>query len=594
MHCVGLMNTTQASIGRPPPVPRVMPCVSRKGVQHSQNHGPLLLLPGPEALSEQEQTPCHRSSAPNFPSPVVGPWEEPETDKQQDKHGPPQHSKRGPGRLISSVSMPDVAHDDELDAGDAVSANGLPTARGQLEHFALCWFDHNHVEDSELTQRSHALSNAASLPGPANLATPAAPATTTTPPSHDEQPPAPPRHFVPQRMAMGVATDKGPRNTMEDFAFAVPLHAHGSVGPMHRGEHHHRPHSQQQSSRFTHAVCFGVFDGHGGAEVAASLAEAVPTGLQNRADRIAEHGPQHVGAILAEQERRLRNRLHRQPHHVHRHHHHRSLHRNHHLASPSPSHSRSPARKREHAHGITSPQAAVAMAAAAAAHIQAQEASRSPPLATSPHSSCPSTSPRDLSSPPNSLPGAESGRCKPVEVFSPHFSPKTGSPVVTQPPESSPFRMGATKDAHGARCGLEDVNGASQRPQPHPAPVELGPDAGPASSAIPTVTPPTCVPSPSSLSDMAGFMSDGGASTVEGSLVSQLDGRDPGSTALVAAIIDGAMHVANVGDCRLILAELGADGKVCARRITVDHSPMMHPGEAERLKNLGVPVSADG
>ena len=75
---------------------------------------------------------------------------------------------------------------------------------------------------------------------------------------------------------------------------------------------------------------------------------------------------------------------------------------------------------------------------------------------------------------------------------------------------------------------------------------------------------------------------------------------DPGSTALVATILDGTMFVAHVGDCRLILAELeeveeGGETrvKVCARRVTADHNSH-NPGEAERLARLRVHVTKDG
>ncbi len=70
---------------------------------------------------------------------------------------------------------------------------------------------------------------------------------------------------------------------------------------------------------------------------------------------------------------------------------------------------------------------------------------------------------------------------------------------------------------------------------------------------------------------------------------------DPGSTALVATVIDNRMFVANVGDCRLILAVLDpVTGQAVPHTVTSDHVPHAHPGEAARLKARGVPVSADG
>jgi len=414
-------------------------------------------------------------------------------------------------------------------------------------------------------------------------------------------------------MAMGVATEVGQRNSMEDFAFAVPLQAHGHMGPMHRAEHGHH----QRHGRFTHAVCFGVFDGHGGAEVAASLAESVPNGLQGGAEHIAQHGPQHVGAILAEQERRLKHGLHRHHHHhphhrVHTHHNrslrshsqaHTSAHaHHHHTKSHSPaSRSRSPGRKKEHV--VSTPQAAVAMAAAAAAHMQALEMSKGNRASTPARSSRLSTSPRGASS----LAGYAHHSTHPPAGHSVSSgfgregpdggAPGSGTPANPGSPDLQPHRSSSLETEASSSC-CSSATGATSRQRPHT--LEVGPDGQPlggtggnGSSAAPTPTSPWCEPGPSSLSDTAGCLSDGGVSTMDGA-ASQYDGRDPGSTALVAAIIDGAMHVANVGDCRLILAELGADGKVGARRITVDHSPMHHPGEAERLKTLGVPVSADG
>eukprot|EP00967_Tisochrysis_lutea_P127011 scaffold215547_cov24-Tisochrysis_lutea.AAC.2 len=63
---------------------------------------------------------------------------------------------------------------------------------------------------------------------------------------------------------------------MQDFAFALPL-----------------AHPSGVDSELLQAACFGVFDGHGGAEVAQSLAEHVPGRIQENVHQIIEFGPQH-------------------------------------------------------------------------------------------------------------------------------------------------------------------------------------------------------------------------------------------------------------------------------------------------------------
>eukprot|EP00798_Chlamydomonas_sp_ICE-L_P001815 gene1815-33234_t len=62
-----------------------------------------------------------------------------------------------------------------------------------------------------------------------------------------------------------------------------------------------------------------------------------------------------------------------------------------------------------------------------------------------------------------------------------------------------------------------------------------------------------------------------------------------GSTALVALMVDGGLHLANVGDCRAVVCD---DGE--ARALTRDHKPASNTMEKARLETAGAQVSADG
>lgn len=602
---------------------------------------------------------------------------------------------------------------------------------------ALCWYDHKTVASSGTKapkaadqnpkdvqdEAKHATQHAAAAAPPPVALAPAAPiagaaaasghAAPPQPPPHAPHhggiphapgsvhghghaahtipPPQPPAcghptsgHFVPQRVEMGLATDMGARNCMEDFAFAVPLKAHG--GHM---DHHLRHHSSEHSGhphgshvRFTHAVCFGVFDGHGGAEIAESLAAHVPSGIQTRAEHIAVHGPQHVGEILAAQERRLRARR-----HVHHHHHHhghqtqhraRSQHAHHagqhshsqhratstdatatthhnkhmdgahgaHRLAHSPSASRSPDRR---PHGPTTAVQAVAMATAAAAQLQAAHGSARCSSGGSVHGGAGAhglaSSPQRYASPlsrdfPSATVTAGAGA-----QAQPHGVPaQTGAPFEPAGSTSSALSMGSKLSAStfGGTASGGRVAGAGPWSGHPPAvagqlssspsgpfssiPGPFSSSAGPSrSSSRPVPTPlPSLEPGQWQEEDVVGVVHDTRELELASSLRSDLgdlcgsclsdapdaslsdaatsstfctaglDGRDPGSTALVAVVIDGAMHVANVGDCRLVLGELVEGGRVTARRVTCDHAPAQHPGEAERLKRLQVPISDDG
>mmetsp|Transcript_38324 Transcript_38324/g.113621 ORF Transcript_38324/g.113621 Transcript_38324/m.113621 type:complete len:227 (-) Transcript_38324:61-741(-) len=76
-------------------------------------------------------------------------------------------------------------------------------------------------------------------------------------------------------------------------------------------------------------------------------------------------------------------------------------------------------------------------------------------------------------------------------------------------------------------------------------------------------------------------------------------GRDPGSTALVAAVMDSTLLIANVGDCRLLLISEALDAQggrtACyVSKATVDHHPRRNPREAARVAAAGGHVDSDG
>lgn len=67
--------------------------------------------------------------------------------------------------------------------------------------------------------------------------------------------------------------------------------------------------------------------------------------------------------------------------------------------------------------------------------------------------------------------------------------------------------------------------------------------------------------------------------------------RDPGSTALVATVMDDTLLVANVGDCRLLLISEAADSMgnrtAFVSRATADHHCVRNPDEADRVRLAG-------
>ncbi|KAL6753900.1 hypothetical protein V8C86DRAFT_2717851 [Haematococcus lacustris] len=137
--------------------------------------------------------------------------------------------------------------------------------------------------------------------------------------AHIAQPPAPPSAgFVPARLSMGVYTCMGAKSFMEDYAFAVPLlHCSSQdLEPVFPEPALHRASAPSSTSKphaptrpcFTRAACFGVFDGHGGHEVAEALVQSTPTSVQTCVTRIAAEGPQPIGEVLLKQEKLLRSR----------------------------------------------------------------------------------------------------------------------------------------------------------------------------------------------------------------------------------------------------------------------------------------------
>ena len=75
--------------------------------------------------------------------------------------------------------------------------------------------------------------------------------------------------------------------------------------------------------------------------------------------------------------------------------------------------------------------------------------------------------------------------------------------------------------------------------------------------------------------------------SLEADLVSS--SQQAGSTALVALLVDCALHLANVGDCRAVVCD---DAE--ARALTRDHKPASNELEKARLAKLGASLSSDG
>jgi hypothetical protein len=90
--------------------------------------------------------------------------------------------------------------------------------------------------------------------------------------------PAPP--FLPETLDMGLFCEQGARLRNEDMAFAMRLAAHADA-----------------VDTFSQAVCCGLFDGHGGVEVAEHLAEFLPEALALRSHTIKSQGVKEVSFI---------------------------------------------------------------------------------------------------------------------------------------------------------------------------------------------------------------------------------------------------------------------------------------------------------
>ncbi len=135
---------------------------------------------------------------------------------------------------------------------------------------------------TDVSSRS-AVAGRSELPSASPSLLPAAPIAVAAP-VNTRVPDLPPR-FSPACIRMGVSTNQGQRLTMEDFAFAMPLALPNAPG-----------------SWFTQGACFGVFDGHGGHEVAKSLVESVPGQIQDDVHRIAQAGPERVSCCFCAQQ----------------------------------------------------------------------------------------------------------------------------------------------------------------------------------------------------------------------------------------------------------------------------------------------------
>lgn len=78
----------------------------------------------------------------------------------------------------------------------------------------------------------------------------------------------------------------------------------------------------------------------------------------------------------------------------------------------------------------------------------------------------------------------------------------------------------------------------------------------------------------------------------------QPEDRDPGSTALVAAVMDDTLLVANVGDCRLLLISEAVDHSgnrtAFVSNTTTDHHCGRNPTEAARVRQAGARIDESG
>ena len=62
-----------------------------------------------------------------------------------------------------------------------------------------------------------------------------------------------------------------------------------------------------------------------------------------------------------------------------------------------------------------------------------------------------------------------------------------------------------------------------------------------------------------------------------------------GTTALVAILMDNALHIANIGDCRAVLCRRNEDGQPEAIALSTDHTPE-DPDEMARIHARGFEV----
>ncbi|KAG1662645.1 hypothetical protein FOA52_009630 [Chlamydomonas sp. UWO 241] len=97
-----------------------------------------------------------------------------------------------------------------------------------------------------------------------------------------------PLPFLPACLRLGLCCEQGTRASNEDYAFGFSLDPLG---------HSH--------ACFTRCACLGLFDGHGGDEVAKHLTEALPALIADRAGGIARGGGAEVAQLLLELEEQL-------------------------------------------------------------------------------------------------------------------------------------------------------------------------------------------------------------------------------------------------------------------------------------------------
>jgi len=343
-----------------------------------------------------------------------------------------------------------------------------------------------------------------------------------------------PPPMVTERLAFGVSTAIGVRSTMEDFAFALPL-----------------AHPSGVDSELLQAACFGVFDGHGGAEVAQSLAEHVPGRIQENVHQIIEFGPQHIAEVLMGHESLLRR--------------------------------------------LTEPWI-----------VESSQADTTSPCAPNLISPCPVVWEEEHLG--RRMHAQTMGRQQQQQEQQPQYASLQEQQQQEQRKQRLQQRVQEAQELQRlvalqeldlpgptAALLLEEAMAAAEAEEEEIEAATKRPPGG-GSAGMQAESPPQHGQQQhkeEQQQQQQQQQQQDGPSPPPG-LPPEFEAGDPGSTALVVTIVGDRLFCANVGDCRLLVAELDpTTNTVIPRRVTCDHNSQ-HPGEAARLAALSVSVSEDG